>query len=171
MGEVGGTRHYDGPGLGTGPWNCPACDAVNTGPIHLGCTTCSSGKPGYKVTMPAVWPADPEPKQFQERVPASDPIYGAAERWAQQHPEAALEQAFIAGYQLAQGVTLHAPPPVTADVASLAPEGKPRRTIIAALQLFKDQVLAEHPEEIETGEWCSPEEVDQLLVQLTKENE
>jgi len=126
------------------------------------------------VTVPAVWAADPEPKQFQERVatppPARSTVYAAAERWAETHPEATLAEAFAAGYLMAQGGMITAPP-VTADVASLAPEGKPRRTIIAALLHFKDQVLADHPEEIESGEWCSPDEVDQLITELTKEIE
>ena len=61
--------------------------------------------------------------------------------------------------------------PVTADIAPHAPEGKPRRTIIAALELFKDQVLRGAVEEISSGEWCSLEEVDLLIHQLKDEAE
>ena len=95
-----------------------------------------------------------------------------AETWAEQHGEATITDAFIAGYQfgrLSMVQQTMAAPPVTVDLAELAPEGKTRRTIIAALDLFKDQILRDATEEIASGEWCSIEEVEQLITQLKME--
>jgi hypothetical protein len=102
----------------------------------------------------------------QPTTPAPAAIcYAAAQRWAAQHPGETLAQAFIAGFLLAQGVTMDAPP-VTADLTQLAPDGKTARTVIAALQLFRDQVLRDAAEEIASGEWCSVSEVAALIKQL-----
>lgn len=92
-----------------------------------------------------------------------------AETWAAQHGEATITDAFLAGYQFAiiqsQARTMVAPP-VTADLDALAPDGKARRTIIAALEIFKDQVLRDATEEIASGEWCSIEEIEHLITEL-----
>jgi hypothetical protein len=94
--------------------------------------------------------------------------FAAAKTWADAHPLATIAQAFLAGVQHAHEQMMTAPP-VTADVVQLAPEGKPRRTIIAALELFKDQVLREAQEEIASGEWCSVEETEKLIAQFKHE--
>jgi hypothetical protein len=39
--------------------------------------------------------------------------------------------------------------------------------MVAALSLFRDQVLIGATEEITSGEWCSVEEVNQLIAHLT----
>ncbi len=191
-GEVGGPRHYEGAGLPTGPWKCPACTAENVGDIAEGCAACGSGsaKP-YKVERKVATPppadlhieARPVPNWLQqadiaaalERSPeyarlkadmkAGAEAYSIAGAWAAAHPDASLAEAFIAGMQFTHQRTLAAPP-VTADIPELSPEGKVARTIIAALELFKDQVLREAKEEIASGEFCSIEEVDQVIAQL-----
>jgi len=89
--------------------------------------------------------------------------------WASTYPNASLADAFRAGYELAMRQTMHTPP-VTADTLAFAPEGKVNRTIRAALELFRDQVLREADEEIASGEWCSIEEVGALIEDL-KEKE
>lgn len=185
MGMVGGTRSYDGPGLGSAPWKCPRCAQQNTGAIDAGCVHCGSGaaRPQHiglpppaedlKLAIPPPIPESPEVQALRKDMEAGVAVYTAAEAWAAAHEGvASMTEAFVAGYRLAtaqaQAHTMAAPP-VTADVASLAPEGKPRRTIIAALELFKDQVLREAADEIASGEWCSLEEVDQLIQQLKDE--
>lgn len=45
-----GSRHYragdrDPDGLGTGPWNCPACGTSQTTPMARGCLSCGAGTP------------------------------------------------------------------------------------------------------------------------------
>ena len=56
--------------------------------------------------------------------------------------------------------------PTPHELTTLTPEGKARRTILAALRLFRDQILTQTPDEIESGEWCSLEEADALIAQL-----
>jgi O-acetyl-ADP-ribose deacetylase (regulator of RNase III) len=95
-----------------------------------------------------------------------------AEEWAEQNPLATIAEGFMAGYRLAtQQAHAHmiAAPPVTADLGAFHPDGKVRRTIAAALELFKDQVLRDAQDEITSGEWCSIEEIDQVIRQLKDE--
>lgn len=178
-GIVGGSRAYDGPRLGEGPWRCPACAAQNTGPLDEGCTTCGSGSArGRHVDDPP--PVTKLDDLRLDRSAAFTAVKGdlqagldvhmAAVAWAAAHEESPLSDAFLAGYQFALQRTMKAPP-VSVDTTALAPEGKARRTIIAALELFKDQVLREARDEIASGEWLTIEETEQLLQQLRDEEE
>ena len=54
-----------------------------------------------------------------------------------------------------------APPPLEGSAES--------RTILAALQLFLDQVLRSAPEEVAEGEWLSAEETEALIRKLKGE--
>jgi len=149
MGSVGGSRHYTGGGLGMeGGWKCPSCGAENSGPIAQGCQLCGAGRPGHRVDTPPPAP---------ERSRSDDP----GEAWAEAHPHASLRDAFLAGYEAGVRTARLAAP-------AFAPEGKVNRTIAAALALFRDQVLAGNPEEVQTGEWLSAAEVTQLLARITE---
>ena len=102
---------------------------------------------------------------------------GVFERWMRGHPNATLEDAFTGGYiagaqdmrqtlwrqQQAQG---EGPRDAQAD-----PQAKIARTIIAALGYFADQILRGAPQEVQSGEWCSVEEVHALIHQLTTTGE
>lgn len=186
QGEIGGDRHYEGAGLGQfGAWKCPACGTENVGAFEQGCPSCGAGSgAAYHVGHPP--PAPPrdegarlaplkESPAFQAVKGDLDQgiaVYDAALAWASAHMDASRADAFVAGYQLATAqLTAHTmrAAPVTADVAQLAPEGKSRRTIVAALKLFRDQVLSQTPDEIESGEWCSLAEVDEVIQQLEAE--
>lgn len=182
---VGGSRHYGGPGLGAiGVWDCVSCGAENTGPLEQGCVLCGAGKPGVHGAPPPPPPAASAPvRESAPPVAGAPPAASAAQpsieerlqdyakRWAQEHPEALLEDAFVAGYVAGvtnvsrhRGVT-----PPTAPQAQpilFRPEGLVNRTIIAALELFRDQVLVTAREEIAAGEWMTVEAVNQLLAQL-----
>ena len=197
MGLVGGNRQYDGPGLGAGPWKCPACGEANTGAIDAGCLHCGSGSaaPRHVGQPPPVerragktpltgHPLDENGAIDLHLTPAFTAVkadldrgmevYAAANAWALTHDAEGLEAAFLAGYQLAvQQLTARTmlAPPLAADIATLAPDGKARRTIIAALDLFKDQVLRDARDEIASGEWCSLEEVEQLIIDLKQQEE
>lgn len=196
MGLVGGQRQYDGPGLGVGPWKCPSCGGANTAEMQVGCQHCGSGsaQPRHVGQAPPVAPpadlhlpsarwtgfksaeehaaARVESGAFQAVKADMDhgvEVYTAAATWAATHETVPAAEAFIAGYEFAvQQLTARTmlAPPVTADLAELAPDGKARRTIIAALDLFKDQVLRDARDEIASGEWCSLEEVEQLIIDL-----
>lgn len=176
--RVGGARHYTGPERDVvAPWKCPACLVENLGRLELGCVHCGAGKPGVHVGVDApaaVVPAPaPEYSSGRNEASADDFDYWYARSrdrinagtWTQPQLEDLCRSAFDAGWRAHQRIVLQAPP-VMSDVRALAPAGKPTRTIIAALDLFKDQVLRHQPEEVASGEWCSAEEVDALLVQL-----
>ena len=182
-GELGAGK-YDGPEAHvTAPWKCPACGGQNEGPLPQGCTQCGAGKPGFHVGNPPPDPTLGNSAAFEavkaditrglehtEREMLRDEfMYAAAGTWTEQHPEATPIEIFIAGYRMAR-VQLAAhmiqAPPVTVDVRALAPHTKAQRTIIAALEIFKDQILSQGPEEISTGEWMSAAEVDELIATL-----
>jgi hypothetical protein len=164
---VGGSRHYQGGGLGAEmAWDCPSCGVENTGPLTQGCVHCGAGRPGRHVGQAPPPPAPPTP-------PAAAPPDGAEQlslfgHWAMQHPQATLEDAFTAGYvegvREARRAALAAQPPAE---PVLDPQGKVARTIVAALAYFADQVLRAAPQEVESGEWCSVDEVRALIHQLT----
>lgn len=184
QGEISGGV-YTGPGLGAfGVWKCPACATENTGELAEGCVRCASGsqKP-YRVPVspPVAGVSRDQEPTLREATdggvrtegPAGINVTAIAQAWAAEHPAASLAEAFVAGYALATQRAVErtiAAPPVTADVARLAPEGKPRRTIAAALRSFRDTILPAATEEIASGEWCSIEEVDQLIAQFEAED-
>jgi len=164
------------------PWKCPACGLQNESPLKFGCVHCGGGKPGYHVGNPPpaaaveeilaqqeqkadpVWPNDPGPSALDAfddwlRGHQHNPVFHATEN------AEILKRAFVAGWLAAQGVTVHAAP-VTVDVDTLAPHTKAQRTIIAALEIFKDQILSQSPDEISSGEWMGPGEVDELIATL-----
>jgi len=159
MGAVGGNRHYTGGGLGQeGAWACPSCGAENLGAISQGCERCGAGRPGHRVDAAPPTPARSEPPN-------------AATLWIQHHPEATLAQAFTAGYvegyREARRQQLLEKPIVDVEPEwSLNAEDKQMRTMIAALELFRDQVLIGNPEEVTTGEWLSAEDVTALVAVL-----
>lgn len=176
-GEIeGGT--YTGPKLypENAPWVCPACRADQTGPLAEGCQACGAGTvKARRIDPPIVDMAVDVAKRSMARQAAIDApvsieqsIYQYALNWSAANPDATPADAFMAGYKYAIGRTIGAPP-VAVDVERLAPEGKPRRTIAAALRYFRDQVLAEATEEIAAGEWCSIEEVDRLIQQFEED--
>lgn len=170
-GVIGGSRHYVGPGLGadTG-WRCVRCGAVNAGPLSQGCQLCGSGAPGTHEEP------EPTPRPVVAQPPLPNQRQGdVGDYWADQHPTATIAEAYRAGYldgvraaKAAMRAQTMQAPPVTADVEALAPQGKPARTIVAALARFRDQVLVEQPEEVASGEWCSPEEVTVLIDSIRK---
>ena len=175
---VGGSRHYDGPGLAQwAPWKCPACAAENTGSIDAGCTSCGSGS--VKARHVGVQPPPvgdlhltPAVAAVKKDLEVGMAVYALGSEWLAAHPQADLLGAFIAGYQLAtqhaQAKTMTAPP-VTADLAGFSPDGKVRRTIIAALEFFKDRVLPEAADEIASGEWCAIAEVESVIQDLLQQ--
>lgn len=174
-------------------WKCPACKAENTGPLEQGCLSCGSGKPGYRVgdappppdplgppRPPAAYRDPPiqENLIYHDKVLTGSPafaavkadmssamaLYQAAETWATYNTQATLMDAFVAGYQAARRDGMQqAPPVVEPPPPEFTEAGKGARTIVAALELFRDQILVGKPVEIATGEWCSASEVDDLI--------
>lgn len=171
-GEVGGDRHYDGATLDPiVAWNCPSCGVENTGPLEQGCVHCGAGKPGYKVRVPA--PTAVSPQTITSGFAAAE-VHELFDQWVQALPDVAtydraaiavMRKAFLGGYA-ARGAQEVRSAGVSDATEQLAPAGKTRRTIVAALQLFRDQVLTQSPDEIESGEWCSLAEVDELIQSL-----
>jgi hypothetical protein len=169
MGSVGGSRHYTGGGLGaeTG-WKCPSCGAENTGPIAQGCQLCGAGKPGQRAADP---PPPPPPRAEALKQDVEQDV-DEATAWVKAHPRASITDAYTAGYvegfRAARRQLLDQQEQQRADSA-FAPEGKVGRTMIAALELFRDQILASQPEEVQSGEWLSAHEVSQLIQQLQQQ--
>ena len=165
---------YDGPKLYPehAPWQCPACKAENSGPLEQGCVSCGSGS----VAARHVGVPGPPPQLKPDFTPITQPrsmgvdvrIGMHAVEWMAANPDATVADAFVAGYQFALGKVIGAPP-VAVDVQQLAPEGKARRTIRAALEHFREQILPRATEEMASGEWCSLEEMDQLIRSFTDE--
>ena len=154
MSPITGSRHYQGPGLGEAMWRCPSCNAENLGPIPQGCVHCGAGTPGQKVEAPP--PPAPPPEGAEQ--------LGPFDRWALAHPQASLEEAFDAGYR--EGLHAAAARASQPRPESFAPEGAVARTIVAALAFFRDQVLAQTPYEVTTGEWLSAAQVTELIARL-----
>lgn len=152
---VAGSRHYQGPGLGEAMWKCPSCGAENQGPIAAGCTLCGAGTPDQKSEAPPPPPPDLEPEGEEQ--------LGPFDRWALAHPQATLEDAFTAGYVEGMRDMQRQQQRAVPQAQTFLAEGKATRTIVAALMVFRDQVLATEPEEIATGEWMSVAEVTQLI--------
>lgn len=172
-GATGGEIHagkYRGPETEiSAPWKCPACGIEQTSKFGTGCPSCGAGQPGVHVGVqrPIALPAQ---EARRVSIPSADLFFTqeAALAWTAEHPTATLEQAFLAGYRLARvqhEAHMMRAAPVTADLAQLAPAGKPRRTILAALLHFRDR-LAEAVEEVSSGEWCSVVEVDRMIEEL-----
>jgi hypothetical protein len=186
VGEVSAGK-YEGPEAhATAPWKCPACGVQNEGRLELGCVHCGSGKPGRHIGLPTKEsPAFKAVKadlargleQLEEHRIASVAIDDHFEKWlagqsmttaAAEHCRRAYAAGWLAGAMNQARATMAAPP-VTADVDELAPEGKVRRTILAALAFFKDQVLSNAESEIASGEWLSVEECERLIAQWQAE--
>ena len=175
-GEIGGGV-YTGPKLYPehAPWTCPACKADNSGPLADGCASCGAGSVKARRADPVERPkpATPTPQvvqQLQTDMRTGLDTYAYALQWVAANPEASLADAFLAGYQYANAKTIGAPP-VAVDVERLSPEGKVRRTIVAALQYFREQVLPVATEEVASGEWCSVEEIERLIQQFQEQEE
>lgn len=172
MSPVGGSRHYQGAGLGqVGIWGCPSCGDDNTGPIEQGCVHCGAGRPAAKVEPP---PTPPPPA-------AGKAVENEYTQWLTRHPDATTEQAFIAGYiegiraaqraHLDQARQREAQEPMTPTPDSLTTtaDAKTYRTVAAALAMFRDQILITRPEEVETGEWLSAEETTNVIEQILQQ--
>ena len=170
VGTVGGSRHYTSGGLGPeGAWACPSCGAENLGPIAQGCNLCGAGRPGRRAPEPAT---PPPPPPAPTPTPAASGVIEAPDIfpvWHNRYPDATLEQAFTAGYvegiRAARRAQLQESPPMP---ETFPPAGKSYRTMVAALVLFRDQILVAAPDEIQSGEWCSVDEVNQLITQLSE---
>ncbi len=128
--------------------------------------------------MPTMPPAselimDP-PGDFDDAPPADDPgrpmagddIRGAFQSWSEamgcDHLLTSevdrLRDAFEAGAQWQRDQMMPARPhdlPLEGTLES--------RTIVAALQLFREQVLVHNPEEVKTGEWLNARDVEVLI--------
>lgn len=161
MGAVGGSRHYDGGGLGDERgWKCPGCGAVNLGLIKYGCDACGAGAPGHKGEPPPAPPRlDPEVEQVEQG--------DVADYWARTHPEASVAEAYRQGY--AEGVRAARqaePAPPQTPATPVGPDATIARTVVAALELFRDQILVGNPEEVQSGEWLSADQVTAFIQQI-----
>lgn len=123
--------------------------------------------------------------KVEKTINAGLAVYEAAMTWATYNTQATLMDAFVAGYRSAQrdGMKMAEPPPAPApqpandlrlpEPASYTepappaktwnPETKGARTIVAALEHFRDTILVYSDSAIESGEWCTVDEVNDLI--------
>jgi hypothetical protein len=166
---VDANRHYRPGVLDEGVWACPSCGVDNAGPIGQGCASCGAGRPGHRATpdTPAPTPpARPAPAAPREEFPSLGQV------WARQHAQATPAEAYDAGYQAGLQAAREAVKLQVrggAPLAAFHPAGRMTRTLIAALTLFRDQVLVEAAEEIALGEWATADEVTALVAKLQQE--
>lgn len=179
------SRHLGGslPGVDD-PWTCPRCSAENQTPLAQGCPICGSGKPGYKAPVEST-PAFAAMKEKLDRAvvdlqqqanweaTAANPF----EQWLNTQPpmdtagQEIARRAFMAGMEYGAGrgkAPAPEPEPPWPTAAELV--GTPEtRTVIAALELFIEQVLQHAPEETTSGEWLTAEEARKLITRIQKE--
>lgn len=186
---------YEGPEVGRQyPWKCPRCGVENSGALEAGCVSCKSGSAQpYKVSKVATPPprptAPPPPRRtgtsplkgrpldddgaiaFEERPPRmtspvtalsqadSQVLRAAAESWCRENFARSSVEAFLAGYLTGQAEG------GTGQAKIWSQEGRSPRTIVAALAYFAETL---HPgaEEVDTGEWASREEIEELIAQF-----
>ena len=180
---VGGSRHYEGGGLGhIGVWHCPTCGEDNLGPLEDGCAVCGAGRPGRHVGVGAGAPPpappveQPEPEErprVSERAP-DDPTYHQADwatTWAAEHPDVSVADAFRQGFLegVRQARLEFQQQAKARPMAGAVADDMIQRTIVAALVLFRDRVLVHEPEETTTGEWLTAHQVTALIAQMRGE--
>lgn len=168
---------YQGPEARANyPWKCPSCGAENVGVLEEGCAVCGSGSSRpYKVEVAAPPPAPRRAESPAFQAVKADLARGlevqeAALAWIAANPRASLVDAFVAGYQTAKAEAMRTATAAAATAAdasptgeTYSPEGRKPRTIVAALEYFRDQILPTAGEEIAIGMWSSIEEVDQMI--------
>lgn len=178
------------------PWNCPACGKENIGRlVGEGCEACGSGVEAAKHvgvpefvrrsqqvvddTAAAAAFARPLRTGTTDAFAEAHKIAVAFHTWisTQSHSLSLdvvglLGIAFAEGWRAARGGSVDGPeeiptPAADAEMPEAVLTGSAQgRTLIAALQYFADQVLAQHPEEIDSGEWLRPEDIPALIEEI-----
>lgn len=163
--EMRGRHAQDAPQVPQG-WRCPACGDEQTGRLEDGCAACGAGKNAAKHVGvdPVVRKGETPPPASPEAAQAiRDACENAFDQWAKDRPDLAsrgfARAIFRAGYEAAQAQIV-TPTSTFSGTAET-------RTIVAALKLFKNQILSD-PTELESGEWLAPEAIDQLIARLER---
>jgi len=166
-------------------WACPACGAKNVSVFEEGCPECGAGKPGRHVGVdPIVRKAEAAALDVLQAMSPSAPFGSPSEGGIS---EAFLKFATSLGRPIAPdigellwkafragadwGRSMGAQVQQLQPMQTLPPPSgtKESRTLVAALEFFKEQILNAYPEEISTGEWCNINEVDQLIARYKGE--
>jgi hypothetical protein len=181
--DTSGSRHYGG-GTPLPPppeaWICPACGIEQTGTMAQGCPGCGAGKPGRRVLEKEGTVRTPSTVRTSTRsllspqtVDVPEHVLAAAR---QSFADRLQQAAFVAGWLYGrEGVPMRLPLDYLAEIPAagtpaVALEGSAEsRTILAALQLFLDQVLRSDPEEVAEGEWLSAQDCEALIRKLKGE--
>lgn len=171
------SRHLAGrlPGVDD-PWICPRCGAENATPLPQGCQACGSGKPGMKAPETPKRPQTPQEALSVRQEPARAAIgslddlqafhaWLARRTFSKDAPAPTLQEVWMAALEYArfaargaEAELLEAPTP-----EALSAE---QRTLIAALELFIDQVLQHAEDEISSGEWLTVEQARHLIARI-----
>lgn len=186
------SRHLGGtalPGVND-PWKCPRCGTENQTPLPQGCPVCGSGKPGFKAPitdqgLPLQVPLEYRPQNAlqtsQDVIPApidEQDVLQAYYAWrarqaGHQTGLPALEQVWFAGVEYGRRTFLTAAAPeLPMSEVSPIPDSDigtaESRTLIAALELFIEQVLQHDPEEVTSGEWLTAQAARDLINRIQR---
>jgi len=160
-----GSRHYAAGSSDIEAWTCPACGTENQGDFTKGCPHCGAGRAqAYHVDQASRATSAPPPRP--PVIQPATPLSAAAQQFAEMNPHVGIDQAWLAGYEAGvlaarQALVQHAAREQEAHTVSN--QGRAARTIAAALEYFARNVLDNNPEEVDAGEWCSAEEVKELI--------
>lgn len=191
--HVGGPRQYRGrEATAKYPWKCPACGGENiTRALAEGCEHCHAGEGASRhvgVDPPPVKkPTSTVPVRTRTNstVPSGE-IQQAFLDWMQQAgTDVGPFAAFRAGWEasvtypvtdLSNAARVDDGEPDLTVVSSEAtvpveepqwnPSGARARTLLAALTFFREQIVAQQPEESTTGEWLNAEGLAQWIAEL-----
>jgi hypothetical protein len=178
-------------------WACPACGEQNLSVIGTPCGHCGSGG-GAKFVgvdpivrkgetrdplhgIPAMGAVD---ELLTQRPVGVDRVAFGFAQWLNTEERPAVElsaevyalllRAFRAGveWHREQQMTSPVTPPIENAPVAVPRSERSNRTIVAALKLFKDQILSQLSKadlDAEEYEWLHPEEVDELIRELEGE--
>lgn len=183
--KVGGPRGYQGSEANArAPWKCPACAALNEGLLGEGCSSCGSGGGAKHVGIDPIvrkgdrYTPDVPGYRVSFRPPVIVDVQQAFTQWILGAGAAVGPlDAFTAGWTARERVPIMAEPDAPVVIEPIAVDAAPSvdppllgtartRTLLAALIVFKEQVLINQPEELISGEWVGLAELDQMIAEL-----
>lgn len=167
--------------LSVGPppkgFRCPQCGVQNEGLLADGCTACGSGS--AKASFVGVPPVRPARESVPEReaftpppiTPTYEsPLMAAFAQWMSAAEGAITSEVFVLVLSAFKaGVTFGMGQTDSIQGGAVAMTGTAEsRTVIAALRMFIEQILSQHPEECQSGEWMSAEQAEAVIARLER---
>lgn len=164
---------------GTPPkgFRCPQCGVQNEGLLADGCTACGSGSAKASfVGVPPVRPPRDSVPEMESFTPPPDPstfqspLMAAFAQWVTPYRASVTSEMFtLLLYAFKAGVAFGMGQTDSIQGGAVAMTGTAEsRTVIAALRMFIEQILSQHPEECQSGEWISAEQAEAVIARLER---